>query len=165
MQTADFTTTILVNQSPQDVFNAINNVRGWWSEDIEGSTVTLNEAFDYHFRDIHRCKIKVTEMVPGSKVVWLVEDNYFNFTEDTTEWTGTEMIFDITKKGDKTMLRLTHKGLVPAYECSEICRDAWTGFIQTSLYKLITTGKGNPNPKDGTNTINAENIRKHELEH
>lgn len=164
MTTTDFTTTISVDQSPQQVFNAINNVRGWWSEDIEGSTDKLNKTFDYHFRDLHRCKVRVIEMIADKKVVWSVEDNYFDFTEDKSEWTGTQVIFEIAEEGKQTRLVFTHKGLVPEYECYDVCRDAWTGFIQKSLFNLITTGKGDPNPKEGINTINSENIRKHELE-
>jgi predicted dithiol-disulfide oxidoreductase (DUF899 family) len=45
MNTKDFTTTILVDKTPQEAFNAINNVRGWWSEEIEGSTDKLNAEF------------------------------------------------------------------------------------------------------------------------
>jgi hypothetical protein len=160
----DFTTTILVDQTPGQVYNAINNVRGWWSEDIEGHTDKRDEAFNYHFKDLHRCTIRVIEMVPGKKIVWRVEDNYFSFTKDKTEWIGTQMVFDISKQGDKTQLAFTHKGLVPAYECYDVCRDAWTDFIQKSLQQLISAGKGNPNPKDGTGTINSENISRHDLD-
>ena len=145
MAAKDFTTTILVDNTPEEVFNAINNVRGWWSEEIEGSTDKLNSEFDYHYEDVHRCKIKIVELVPNKKVVWSVLDNYFKFTKDKSEWKGTKIIFDIVEKENKTEMRFTHQGLVPAYECYEICRDAWTGYIQKSLRNLITAGKGQPN--------------------
>jgi len=145
MTTKDFTTTILVDNTPEEVFNAINNVRGWWSEEIEGSTDKLNSEFDYHYEDVHSCKIKIIELVPNKKIVWSVLDNYFKFTKDKSEWKGTKIIFDIAKKENKTEMRFTHEGLVPAYECYEICRDAWTGYIQKSLRNFITIGKGQPN--------------------
>jgi len=145
MTTKDFTTTILVDNTPEEVFDAINNVRGWWSEEIDGSTDKLNSEFDYHYEDVHRCKIRIVELVPNTKVVWSVLDNYFKFTKDKSEWKGTKIIFEIAEKDNKTEMRFTHQGLVPAYECYEICRDAWTGYIQKSLRNFITTGKGQPN--------------------
>jgi len=149
MKTPDFTTTITVDQTPTEVFNAINNVRGWWSEEIEGSTGKLNDVFLYHYKDIHLCKIKLIEVVPYEKVVWLVLDNHFNFTKDKSEWKDTKIIFDISEKDNKTQLRFTHVGLVPNYECYDICYEAWSNYIQNSLRNLITTGKGQPNPKEG----------------
>ncbi|MEO6252796.1 MAG: SRPBCC domain-containing protein [Ferruginibacter sp.] len=158
MNTADFTTAILVDQTPEAAFHAINNVRGWWSEEIEGSTDTLNEIFDYHYEDVHRCKIKVTELIPGKKVVWQILENYFKFTEDRTEWTGTTVVFDIAEKDNKTEIRMTHHGLVPEYECYNICRDSWTNYIQKSLYNLVSTGKGQPNGKDKPQTENEKKL-------
>lgn len=145
MTTSDFTTTIIVDQTPEEAFNAINNVRGWWSEEIEGSTDKLNEEFTYHFEDNHRCRMKLTEVIPGKKVVWLVMENYFNFTKDKSEWTGTKISFEISKQDNKTQIRFTHIGLVPEYECYNICRGAWSNYINNSLHKLISTGKGQPN--------------------
>src|SRR5258707_668304 len=93
MKKKDFTTNILVDQTPKQAFDAINNPRGWWSEDIEGSTDKLQSEFDYHFQEVHRCKIRIVELVPSQRVVWLVLDNYFNFTENKNEWKGSKMIY------------------------------------------------------------------------
>ena len=43
MTTVNYTTAILVDNTASEVFDAINNVRGWWSEEIEGNTNQLNE--------------------------------------------------------------------------------------------------------------------------
>jgi hypothetical protein len=48
MKTEDYTTTFTVDQSPEEVFDAINNVRGWWSEELEGSTGELGAEFKFH---------------------------------------------------------------------------------------------------------------------
>src|SRR5450432_4624752 len=102
MNYQNFTTALLVDQTREEVFNAINNVRRWWSAEIEGGTEKLNDEFTYHYEDVHRCKMKLIEVIPGKKVVWLVTDNYFNFTKDKTEWKGTKISFDITKKDNET---------------------------------------------------------------
>lgn len=148
MTTPDFTTTLLVDQTPQQVFNAINNVRGWWSEEVQGGTEKLNDEFTYDYKDVHSCKIKLTEVIPNQKVVWHVLDNYFNFTHDKSEWKDTKISFEISEKDGKTQLRFTHHGLVPAYECYDVCNTAWTQYIHESLAGLIKTGKGQPNAKE-----------------
>ena len=161
MTASDFSTTISVEQAPEEVFKAVNNVLGWWSESVEGSTDKLDEQFLYYYKDVHISKMKIVELVPHKKVVWLVLDNHFSFTNDKTEWNGNKIVFEIFKKGDKTELRFTQVGLVPAYGCYEVCRDAWTSYIQGSLKDLIMTGKGKPNAKEGG--LNAELIKKWKL--
>jgi hypothetical protein len=163
MNTQNFSTTLLVDQSPQEVFNAITNVRGWWSEEIEGNAEKPDDEFDYHYLNIHRCKIKLLEVVPDKKMVWLVLDNYFNFTSDNTEWKGTKVIFDISKQGNKTRLEFTHLGLVPEYECYNACSSGWTQYVQQSLRGLITTGKGQPNASKVAYTTHEVSARFMEL--
>ncbi|WP_136607447.1 SRPBCC family protein [Paenibacillus dokdonensis] len=142
-----YSTFFKVDQSPEEVFAAINNVRGWWSEEIEGTTDELGE-FKYHHQDIHRCTIRITELVPGKKVVWHIADNYFNFVKEKSEWTDTDIVFEIAKKDGKTEVRFTHVGLVPAYECYAVCTDSWGIYINGSLRDLITKGKGQPNQSE-----------------
>jgi hypothetical protein len=145
MSDQSFTTTFWVDQTPKEAFDAINDVRGWWSEEIEGDTDRVGEEFTYRYEDMHRCTIRPTQLVPGRKVSWLVLDNYFDFTEDKTEWTGTTIDFEIAEKDGKTEIHFTHVGLVPEYECFDVCRQGWSFYVNTSLRNLITTGEGQPN--------------------
>ena len=164
MKTSNFMTTLFVDETPEEVFNAVNNVRGWWSQEIEGDTDKLNAEFIYHYKDVHISKMKITEFVPGKRITWLVMENYFNFTNDKNEWKGNKIIFEIAQKGDKTELQFTQEGLVPAYECYDVCHDAWTNYIQKSLRSLIATGKGQPNPKGEDAEFNEELIKKWSFE-
>lgn len=153
MENKNFTTNILVDQSPREVFNAVANVRGWWSEQIEGSTNELNDEFTYQYKDVHISKMRIIEAVPNKRIVWLVLNNYFGFTQDKSEWVNTKIIFEIKEDNGKTELRFTHDGLTPNYECYKICNDAWTSYIQGSLKNLIVNGKGKPNTREeGLNT-------------
>lgn len=149
MGNRNVTATFTVDQTPAEAFAAVNNVCGWWSGEIEGDTDKLNGVFTYRYKDVHYSKQKVTELVPDRKVVWLVLDADLNFTKDRREWNGTRITFDIAKKGDKTEVRFTHN-LGPEHECFEACSDAWTFYVKESLRKLIATGQGKPNKKEGT---------------
>lgn len=143
-----YTTGFVVSQPPEAVFAAINNVREWWSESIEGSADKIGAHFRHHLLDVHRCDIEISDLVPGEKVVWTVVDNYFSFTRDKTEWKGTRMVFDIVRVGGRTEVRFTHVGLVPEYECYGVCTNAWEGLINGSLCDLIQKGRGQPDARD-----------------
>jgi hypothetical protein len=148
MKTQDYTTSFAVDQPPDQVFAAVNNVRRWWSGDIEGRTDKLGAEFTYRYEDIHRSTQKITEWVPGKKVVWRVLDARISFVKDKAEWNGTDIVFEIARKGQKTELRFTHVGLLPAIECYGKCSGAWGFYINESLRSLITTGKGDPDDKE-----------------
>jgi hypothetical protein len=51
-------------------FDAINNVRGWWSQAEQGDTDKLGAVFYHHYQDVHRCTLKITELLPSKKVAW-----------------------------------------------------------------------------------------------
>lgn len=144
MKNENFNTTISVDQSPEEVFNAINNARGWWSGQIDGDTDHPGAEFTYRYKDVHRSRQKVTEFVPGKKVVWHVLDSELSFAKDKSEWNGTNIVFEISENHDKTELRFTHQGLVPGFECYGQCSNAWGTLITGNLRRLITTGKSQP---------------------
>ena len=144
MMKQGFTTSFSVDQTPQEAFAAINNVRGWWSGQIEGDTDKLGAEFTYRYKDVHLSKQKITEFIPGKKVVWRVLDSNLSFAKDKSEWNGTDIVFDISEKEGKTEVRFTHVGLVPEYECYGSCSSAWGMLVNGNLRKLITTGKSQP---------------------
>lgn len=152
-----FTTTFTVEATPAEAYAAVTNPRGWWSEEIEGGTAAVGDEFDYHMRDLHRCRIRVTEATPSRKVEWLVLDNHFGFTEDKTEWIGTTVTFELTEVDGGTEVRFTHHGLVSEYECYDVCVNAWGFYIRTSLPELIRTGTGRPN-SNGTHQVPEEAV-------
>ena len=148
MTSSDFTATFTVDRTPAEIFAAINDVRGWWSGNIEGDTDALGVEFTYRYQDVHYTKQKISEFVPNRRVVWHVEEATLNFTQEPDEWVGTDITFEIIPKGDETQMRFTHCGLVPEFECFEACSSAWGFYINGSLKRLITTGHGEPNPKE-----------------
>lgn len=151
----DLTTTISVDQTPEEAFAAINDVRGWWSGQIEGNTDKLGDEFTYRVPDVHYTKFRITELVPAKKVAWLTLDSFISFIEDKEEWTGTTVSFEIFEENGRTQIRFTHEGLVPEHECYDVCSNAWGEYISGSLRTLIATGAGRPNSFEGDQAIDA----------
>lgn len=142
MKTTDFTTSIVVDKSPQEVFDAICNVAGWWQGEIKGNSKKLDDQFIYKMGDAHFSIQRVAEVIPSKKIVWFVTESKLTFVTNKTEWSGTKIVFDIAQDGNKTKVTFTHKGLVPEFECYNACSNGWQQLIQKSLFGLITTGKG-----------------------
>src|SRR5438132_14361738 len=95
MRSQNYSTTFTVDETPEEAFAAIYNVRDWWAGNIEGSTNKLRDEWTYRFKDIHYSKEKITELIPGKKVVGLVLDSYPNFIQDKPESNGTKITSDI----------------------------------------------------------------------
>lgn len=146
MKKQDYSTSIMVNAAAQDAFKSINNVSGWWTENLEGSSQKLNNEFTVRFGETF-VTVKITELIPGGKIVWDVMDCNKPWLKNKKEWVGTKISFEISEKDGKANIRFSHLGLVPAFECFDVCSNAWGQYIQQSLLSLINTGKGRPEPR------------------
>jgi activator of Hsp90 ATPase-like protein len=142
MTTTDFTYILKTKRSAEEVFRAVNNVRGWWSgyyaEEIMGETEKLNDEFSFRAGGgLHYSKHKLVEVIPNKKVVWLTTGSDFNFIAKKDEWTGTKIIFEISQEDGETQLIFTHEGLSPEAECYNDCAPAWSQYLQNKLLPLI----------------------------
>ncbi len=143
MNKQDYNVTIEVAKSPHDVFNHLTDVSKWWGfKDYQGNCSKLNHEFTIRHSDVHYSKQKLVEVIPDKKIVWLVTESKLNWLEkDKNEWTNTKMIFEITTKGDKTIIHFTHEGLVPEQECYIKCEQGWTMVIKDWLFNFIENNK------------------------
>ncbi len=141
-----FTATIEVTKSPQEVFKIItSDVSKWWGgKDLTGSSTKLNDEFVVHHKGAHFSKQKLIEVIPENKNIWQVAEGTLHWLPyDQQEWKNTKMIFEISSKGNKTVLHFTHYGLVPAKECYAKCEQGWTMVIKDWLFHYITEGHVN----------------------
>lgn len=140
-----FTTILTVDATAQEAYDAITNVRDWWSGEVKGDTRTLGGAFTYEYPEVHWCRLEITEMEPGRRVAWRVLGSDLTYLSKRDEWTGTTITFAIAENGGQTEVRFTHQGLEPDEECYELCSTAWSQLVGGNLRKLIETGEPQPN--------------------
>ena len=143
MKTADFTCSITANITAEEAMKAISRVSHWWAKDVTGSTEKLNDEFTVRFGETF-VDFKITEFVPGSKIVWAVTNSYLPWLKDKTEWTNTRVIFELNADDNLTTINFTHLGLVPQVECYDTCVAGWAKYIPGSLQKLLNDGVGQP---------------------
>ena len=104
MKNNSYTIIIEVDKTPEEVYNHICDVPKWWSKDFEGLSAKLNDEFTILHPGAHYSKQRLIEVIPGSKIVWLVTESYLDWLEkNKREWTNTKMVFEITAEGVKTL--------------------------------------------------------------
>ena len=143
MNNQDFTATFSVDQTPEQVFAAINDVRSWWTGEIEGRTDTLGAEFTYRYKDIHRTTHKITELVPGKRVVWHVTASHLSLVREQAA-SGTGPTSSSTSRARATGPRCASRTSASRRPSSATigCSRAWSFFITDSLKKRIATGNG-----------------------
>jgi len=139
----DFTYSITVKAPAKEAMKKISRVNKWWAKDFKGKAAKLNDKFSVYFGDTF-VDFKISEVIPGKTITWLVTDCNLGWIKDKKEWKNTEAIWTLTEKGEKTKIDFMHKGMTPESECYKSCKPGWTHHIKDSLLKLIEEGKGFP---------------------
>jgi hypothetical protein len=150
MGTGSYTATIEVAKPPREAFDRITAITKWWvspASDFEGRSTKLGDEFVIRHGDVHYSRHKLIEVVPDKKLVWLITDSKLRWLEkDPHEWTDTRLAFELTPRGDTTVIRFTHEGLVAGKECYEKVAQSWNKVIKEWLYDFITHGTARSPP-------------------
>ncbi len=120
----------------------IANLPGWWGVTFTGEADKQNDKFTVKMGGDSFFHFSVTQAVPGKRLVWLVTDCHMPWFNHKTEWTDTQLVFDLQENDGTTEVAFTHVGLTPNVECYKDCKPGWTHWITTSLHAYLTTGTG-----------------------
>jgi hypothetical protein len=136
--------TIAAKVSPEEAFTMINRVPDWWTrQGFSGATGNRGDCFTVRWGDTF-VDFEVTELLPGRRIVWQVKRSRIPWVKDQDEWTGTSVEWDITSENGGSRITITHRGLTPAVECYQDCKQGWDFYAGESLRKLLSEGKGMP---------------------
>jgi hypothetical protein len=143
MTKQDYRVSISAPVSALGAYDKLGRVSEWWAKDFEGSARHFGDVFKVRFGETF-VDFKITEAVPGSKVVWYVTNCYLPWLRDKTEWNDTNVIFEISTRQGETIVTMTHEGLTPEVECFEACEQGWNHHFGESFKKFLTDGHGMP---------------------
>jgi hypothetical protein len=135
MNNSSFQYSISTTKSPAEIFTHLLNPANWWvglyGERIEGKSEVINDEFSFSAGNgAHYSRQKLTELIPGKRIAWLVTESNLSFLTNSNEWAGTSICFDIEEENGKTKITFTHEGLVPQFECYGGCSGAWEKYLE-----------------------------------
>lgn len=129
----DFSITVPVAASAQDVRAAVARVEDWWTTAVERSGDEFTARFDDNIWTSFR--------VEGDR--WTVTGQDAPKLPVADEWVGDVLSFGVEETGAGTStLTFTHHGLL-TQECAAMCQPGWKHYV-ASLVALAETGTGNP---------------------
>lgn len=138
---------LVIGAPAASVFAAITSIdglRGWWTQDCDGST-RIGGTIHFRFGPSH-ADMRVEGLDANREVRWLCTGEYIAADQLSRkdEWVGTHVVFRLTaESATRTRLDFEHVGLVPAFECYDLCRNGWQYYLG-SLQQLLETGHGMP---------------------
>jgi hypothetical protein len=140
-ETKNYTYSFKSSKSREKIFQFLLDIDKWWSglfeETITGDSHKLKDEFSFKAGGgAHYSKQRLVEMVSNKKIVWQVTESNLSFLKDTNEWTDTKLRFDLLNEKTGTRVTFTHEGLVPEFECYEVCSGAWSQYLEKLKAKL-----------------------------
>ncbi len=143
MSSQDYHATISAKAPAGEVLRKIGRVSEWWTTGFEGNSLNEGDTFTVRFGKTF-VDFRISRVVPDKKMVWEVVDCNLDWIKNKKEWKGTRIVWEVSTRDGTAEVGMTHVGLFPGAECYKDCKIGWDGYIQQSLFKFLTEGKGLP---------------------
>lgn len=143
MKAQDYRAEIVARVPTHEAFERIGHVSEWWTKDVTGRSTRVGDTFTVRFGETF-VDFEVAELILEQMLVWKVTDCNLHWIENKKEWKGTSLVWEVFPGAERTIIRLTHRGLTPGVECYDTCVKGWDFYFGESLLKLLAQGKGLP---------------------
>jgi uncharacterized protein YndB with AHSA1/START domain len=145
------------NAHIDEVWKAITSeeaLKEWFFDSLDSFRPEVGFEFGFvgenkGVKYVHRCK--VTEVIPGRKIAY--SWRYEKYEGDSL------VTLELFAEGDKTRVRLTHKGLETFPKTPDFAKTnfetGWTSLIGTSLKEFVEKTKSKPGDRNNHGSSNS----------
>lgn len=137
---ADVLHQVGMSASQEQLFSALTQereIKQWWSEHSSFKAEVGSEASVSFYGGMVEFKLRVAELVPGEKVVWIVEGGPPDWENTIITWTFSE------GEHGQTSVHLAHTGFASTGGNFAGVNYNW-GWYMTSLMFYLEKGAGMP---------------------
>jgi hypothetical protein len=132
----DYQINIQAAINAREAMDKISRVSEWWAKDFTGTARKLGDAFTVRFGE-SSVDFKIVEAVPDQRITWQVAHCHLPWLQNTTEWTGTSVVWEVSASNGPATVTMTHRGLAPGIECYDKCKRGWDFFVLLPLRILL----------------------------
>jgi uncharacterized protein YndB with AHSA1/START domain len=135
---------VSIRSTPQKVYAALTEQSGlasWWTRDVEAQP-QVGSVARFRFGTSGVTDMEILALNPDQLVHWRCRANSWG-----DEWVNSELTFEIEPRGDKTMVRFSHRRWMRESDFLRHCSQKWATFLM-SLKSYVERGKGAPAPDD-----------------
>ena len=146
MSEQSYSKKITVTADVEFVYKAITKeIDKWWTIN-SNDAVNVGDILTVKFGEPYFMSMQVEDSIPNKLLVWkVVSANMFveGSGINNDEWVGTKIHWKLSGAERGSDISLYHEGLIPSFDCYDICKDGWDYFLG-SLKAFLDTGTGSP---------------------
>jgi len=145
MSKQSYSKELWVTTDSELAFNAITiEIDKWWTT-LSSKAQNVGDKLTVRFGDTTYKVMKVTKAIPDQAIAWEVVEANIDHEDltKTDEWVGTKIKWEIEQSTSGCKISFLHDGLIPTFECYQVCERGWDYFLE-SLKDFLNTGKGRP---------------------